>query len=56
MYGLGYMIFDARELLNSKIMFTGILVSGLIYFVIENVFIKIIEKVTVVRWGMKVKT
>jgi len=55
MFGLGYMIFDARELINSKAMFTGIIMSGLIYFVIENVFIRIIEKFTVLKWGMKVK-
>jgi len=53
MFGLGYMIFDARELLNSKVMFAGILLTGLLYYVIEVVAIRSIEKITVVKWGMK---
>jgi len=55
MYGLGYMTFDARELLNSSTMFLGILLSGLIYIIIEIILIGALEKVTIVRWGMKVK-
>lgn len=53
MYGLGYMIFDARELINSKLMFSGIIISGFIYYLIENVFINFLEKETVIKWGMK---
>lgn len=55
MFGLGYLIFDARELLNSKVMFTGILLSGLVYYLIENIFISLLEKNTVLKWGMKNK-
>jgi len=53
MFGLGYMIFDARELLNSKVMYAGILLSGLLYYCIEQLIIRYIEKATVIRWGMK---
>jgi len=53
-YGLGFMIFDARELLNTRYMFAGILLSGAIYMAIELVLIRFLEKVTVERWGMKV--
>jgi len=53
MFGLGYMIFDARELLNSKIMFSGIILSGLIYYILENFCIHHIEEFTVIKWGMK---
>jgi ABC-type nitrate/sulfonate/bicarbonate transport system permease component len=55
MFGLGYMIYDARELLNSKVMFIGIFLSGFIYLLIENLFIHLLEKQTVLKWGMKKK-
>jgi len=55
MFGLGYMIFDARELLNSRVMFAGIILSGLLYFFIEQLIIRIVEKATVKKWGMKVE-
>jgi ABC-type nitrate/sulfonate/bicarbonate transport system permease component len=53
--GLGYMIFDARELINTKLMFSGILISGIIFIIIET-GIKVLEKLTVVRWGMKIES
>ena len=53
MYGLGYMIFNARELFNSTIMFGGIFLSGVIYYLIELLIIKNIELFTVVKWGMR---
>lgn len=53
--GLGYMIFDARELLNMSIMFGGIFLSGTVYILIEKIIIRILEMRTVIRWGMKVK-
>lgn len=53
LYGLGYMTFDARELLNSSTMFLGIVMSGLIYMLIEVFIIGTIEKKTVIKWGMK---
>lgn len=56
MFGLGYMIFDARELINSKMMFAGIIISGFVYYIIENVFIRVLEELTVIKWGMKKRT
>jgi len=53
LYGLGYMTFDARELINSSIMFLGIILSGMVYVLIEVLFIGYIERKTVIRWGMK---
>jgi NitT/TauT family transport system permease protein len=53
MFGLGYMLFDARELLNMETMFVGILFSGILYVVIEILFIRLLETITVERWGMK---
>lgn len=53
MFGIGYMTYDARELINSSVMFLGILVSGIIYLLIEQILIGAVEKQTVKRWGMK---
>jgi NitT/TauT family transport system permease protein len=55
-FGLGYMIFDARELLNMEHMFAGILLSGFIYMLIEFLGIRFIEIYTVERWGMKAQS
>jgi NitT/TauT family transport system permease protein len=52
-YGLGFMIYDARELFNSSIMFAGITISGLLYYLIESILIRKIELFTVIKWGMK---
>jgi ABC-type nitrate/sulfonate/bicarbonate transport system permease component len=51
--GLGYMIFDSRELLNTRVMFAGIILSGFIYIFVETVILRILEKGTVERWGMR---
>jgi NitT/TauT family transport system permease protein len=53
MFGLGFMIFDAREFLNVDVMFAGIFLSGLIYVMIELIIIKVLERMTVIKWGMK---
>jgi ABC-type nitrate/sulfonate/bicarbonate transport system permease component len=55
MYGLGYVIFNARELLNTQTMFAGIFYSGLLYFLIEYVILAYLEKTSVYKWGMKEK-
>ncbi|MCR4420962.1 MAG: ABC transporter permease subunit [Exilispira sp.] len=55
MYGLGYIIFNARELLNTQTMFAGIFYSGILYFIIEYVIIAYLEKISVFKWGMKEK-
>lgn len=55
MYGLGYTIFNARELLNVQTMFAGIIYSGLIYSLIEYGIIGFFENRTVILWGMRTK-
>ncbi|MGM0461541.1 MAG: ABC transporter permease [Fibrobacterota bacterium] len=52
-YGIGYMTYDARELLQSNTMFLGILVSGITCLLIEKIFIAYLEKKTIAEWGMK---
>ena len=49
--GLGYVIFDARDYLRPSIIYAGIVILAVTYFVIENI-IKLVEKRTIERWGM----
>jgi NitT/TauT family transport system permease protein len=50
--GLGWLIFGAREFLNTDVMLAGIAVIGLIGFGLERLVFERIERFTVVRWGM----
>lgn len=52
MWGIGFMIFDAREFLHPSVIYAGIIILGLIYYFIEHVVIKYIEKNTIEKWGM----
>jgi len=49
--GLGFMIFQARDYLRPSIIYAGIIVLAVIYFLIENL-IKLIERRTIEKWGM----
>ena len=51
-WGLGWMIFGARELLNTDVMLSGVAVIGIIGLVLEKQVFERIEDYTVVRWGM----
>lgn len=51
-WGLGWMIFGAREFLATDIMLSGIFVIGVIGLVLEKLVFQRIEQATVVRWGM----
>lgn len=51
-WGLGYMIWDAAEYIRSGVVYGGILLLMLIYFVIERSLFGTIERFTVRRWGM----
>jgi NitT/TauT family transport system permease protein len=51
-WGLGWMIFGAREFLATDIMLSGILVIGIIGLILEKFVFQRIERYTVVRWGM----
>lgn len=51
-WGLGWLIFGAREFMNTDVMLAGITVIGLTGLVIESLLFKQIEKYTLVRWGM----
>jgi NitT/TauT family transport system permease protein len=51
-WGLGWMIFGAREFLNTDVMLAGVAVIGIIGLVLEKQVFERIEDYTVVRWGM----
>lgn len=51
-WGLGWMIFGAREFLNTDVMLAGIVAIGIIGFVLEKFVFERLEQYTVVRWGM----
>jgi NitT/TauT family transport system permease protein len=51
-WGLGWVIFDAKEFLNADVMLASLAVIGLIGFVFERLVFGSIERATVVRWGM----
>jgi NitT/TauT family transport system permease protein len=51
-YGLGWVIFDAKEFLNADIMLASLAVIGAIGFVFERLVFGALERVTVQRWGM----
>ena len=51
-WGLGWMIFGAREFLNTDVMLAGVAVIGMIGLALEKLVFQRIEQYTVVRWGM----
>ena len=51
-WGLGWVIFDAKEFLNADVMLASLIVIGAIGYVFERVVFGGIEKATVLRWGM----
>jgi NitT/TauT family transport system permease protein len=51
-YGLGWVIFDAKEFLQTDVMMASIVVIGVIGFVFERVVFGSVERATIQRWGM----
>jgi ABC-type nitrate/sulfonate/bicarbonate transport system permease component len=50
--GLGFRIFDARAFLASDIMYAGVIMIGVLGFLLERVALRSLEIYTVQRWGM----
>jgi ABC-type nitrate/sulfonate/bicarbonate transport system permease component len=50
--GLGWLIFGAREFLNTDVMLAGIAVIGIIGVMLERLVFERLERFTLVRWGM----
>ena len=51
-WGLGWVIFDAKEFLNTDVMLASIAMIGLIGFLCERLVFGSVERATVTRWGM----
>jgi ABC-type nitrate/sulfonate/bicarbonate transport system permease component len=51
-WGLGYMIWDAAEHLNSGVVYGGILIMAVLFTAIEKGLILRLEKTTIEKWGM----
>ncbi len=51
-WGLGWLIFGAREFLNTDVMLAGIAVIAMIGIALEKFAFQPLERFTVVRWGM----
>jgi NitT/TauT family transport system permease protein len=51
-WGLGWVIFDAKEFLNADIMLASLVVIGLIGILFERLVFGSLENATVLRWGM----
>jgi NitT/TauT family transport system permease protein len=51
-WGLGWVIFDAKEFLYTDVMLASLAVIGVIGFVFERLVFGSLERNTVLRWGM----
>jgi len=51
-WGLGWVIFDAKEFLNADVMLASLVVIGAIGFLFERLVFGSLERATVQRWGM----
>jgi NitT/TauT family transport system permease protein len=51
-WGLGWVIFDSKEYLQTDVMMASLVVIGFIGFVFERVAFGSLERYTVLRWGM----
>jgi len=51
-WGMGYMIWNAAENLRADVVYGGILLLIVIYFILEKALINRLESRTIARWGM----
>ena len=51
-WGLGWVIFDAKEYLDADVMLASLVVIGFIGFVTERLLFGSLERATIYRWGM----
>ena len=51
-YGLGWVIFDAKEFLNADVMLSSLAVIGAIGWVFERLVFGSLERATILKWGM----
>ncbi|MBI3636068.1 MAG: ABC transporter permease [Candidatus Rokubacteria bacterium] len=51
-WGLGWMIFNALQFLQTSTMLIGLITIGIVGYVIEKLAFQPVERRTVIRWGM----
>jgi len=51
-WGLGWVIFDAKEFLNADLMLASLVVIGTLGLIFERLIFAPLERVTILRWGM----
>jgi len=51
-WGLGWVIFDAKEFLNADVMLASLAVIGCVGFFFERAVLGSLEQATILRWGM----
>ena len=51
-WGLGWVIYDAKEFLNADVMLASLAVIGCIGFLFERLVLGSVERATILRWGM----
>ena len=51
-WGLGWVIFDAKEFLNADVMLASLAVIGFIGYAFERLAFGSLERATIMRWGM----
>ncbi|MEM7537281.1 MAG: ABC transporter permease [Chloroflexota bacterium] len=51
-WGLGYMIWDAAEYLRAGLVYGGIIIMIVVFFIIERGLLDAVERNTLVKWGM----
>ena len=51
-WGLGWVIFDAKEFLNADVMLSSLIVIGFLGFIFERLVFGSLERSTVLKWGM----
>jgi NitT/TauT family transport system permease protein len=55
-FGLGEIIFNAGEFLQSNVMFSAIIVTGALGVILERFVFQVVEGVTVRKWGMALES
>jgi ABC-type nitrate/sulfonate/bicarbonate transport system permease component len=51
-FGLGFMLYEAREFYATEIMFAALVLVALFSLLLEQVVLRYIERLTLARWGM----
>jgi len=54
--GLGYMLFLARDFYRTEVIVFGMIVIGIIWLALDRLLLAPLERATIERWGMVVRT